>query len=279
MRDIFDKADLSARFGPKLAGYHWESGFAFLFFTEPFDLGPFFSQSPGLELRQVHELRYDQWQDGAEAAPFRVGPIVVIPSQDGLPGPALSSLAGDLPPIYIDPGLAFGYGGHPTTKACLEFLVRVYHPNNGQSHPRSVLDLGTGTGILALAALRLGAQNALGVDYSHLAAKAAQNNLRLNTFPGEKEIRFLWGQAADHAFCPGSLVMANIPLAVHLELLEKGAYRRRRYLIVSGLLPAEAEDLWTRLSQSLPLKILDSQRDDRWSSYLLENPENMDPGL
>jgi hypothetical protein len=64
--------------------------------------------------------------------------------------------------------------------------------------------------------------------------------------------------------------LANIPLSVHLELLQKGAYKDRRYLILSGLLPREADQLTEKLALILEFKMLDNHRDDRWSSYLLE---------
>ncbi len=65
----------------------------------------------------------------------------------------------------MEPGLAFGSGYHPTTRTCLELLRRVYETDT----PRRVLDLGTGTGILALAALALGAERVMAVEYNELA--------------------------------------------------------------------------------------------------------------
>ena len=77
-------------------------------------------------------------------------------------------------PLYLDPGLTFGTGTHPTTQLCLELLEEVLRPGN------RVLDLGCGSGILAIAALVLGADRAVGVDLDPKAADAAQENGLLN---------------------------------------------------------------------------------------------------
>jgi ribosomal protein L11 methyltransferase len=167
----------------------------------------------------------------------------------------------------LDPKLAFGYGGHPTTRACLGFLLRIMSPQN-QKVPESFLDLGTGTGVLALAALRLGGKSALGVDYSHLAAECAKGNVKINQM--EDSVIIKHGLAQSYASYPAQVLMANIPLFVHIELLALGAYRGRDYLIISGLLPREADELMDLLAEILLFRQLDMHRDDRWSSWLLE---------
>jgi ribosomal protein L11 methylase PrmA len=276
-RRLLDACDLKNLVGPHLEGYHWEADFAFLFCTARADLAPLLAAVPGLELRMEHLLRYDEWQDGAGAAPLILGPLTVVPwNCEGAPSAAVPAgpsgrapdcRAGGRPPVYVAPGLAFGYGGHPTTRACLGFLLRIMSPQSRRP-PRTFLDLGCGTGVLALAAVRLGAESAVGVDYSHLAAECASRNARLNGMEGRAT--FVHGLAGDLAGRPAEVLMANIPLAVHSELLEKGAYSGRRYLILSGLLPREADELKARLSEALDYRELDNHRDDRWSSWLLE---------
>ncbi|MDR2338566.1 MAG: 50S ribosomal protein L11 methyltransferase [Deltaproteobacteria bacterium] len=273
-RALFDKADLRAIMGPKLLGYHFEADFAFVFCEGDADIGGLLSSIPGLTLSQVHRLRYDEWQDGANAPPLVIGPLAIYPPSwagPKAPPPKVSPnpVHGHLSPfapLVIDPGLAFGYGGHATTKACLSFLLRVYSPQ-GKGAPKVCLDLGTGTGVLALASARMGAERVLGVDYSHLAIEIARENLAMNQL-GDK-VSFVYGEAADFASYEAGLVLSNIPLAVHLDLLGKGAYADRRYLILSGLLPSEADTLTKRLLGSYPYKLIDNQRDDRWSSWLL----------
>ncbi len=77
-------------------------------------------------------------------------------------------------PLFLDPGLTFGTGAHPTTQLCLELLEEVSRPGE------QVLDLGCGSGILAIAALCLGASRAVGVDIDPKAADAAFDNAALN---------------------------------------------------------------------------------------------------
>ena len=77
-------------------------------------------------------------------------------------------------PLYLNPGLPFGTGAHPTTQLCLELLEGVLQPGD------KVLDLGCGSGILAIAALALGASRAVGVDIDPKAADVAFENAALN---------------------------------------------------------------------------------------------------
>ncbi|MDR1396080.1 MAG: 50S ribosomal protein L11 methyltransferase [Deltaproteobacteria bacterium] len=256
------------RFGPSLAGLHLEGDFAFLFFTEDYCLDPFLEDCPFIEVRQIHRLRYDQWQDGAWMEAMTSGPLTVCPVWAAAgPGPKASGLE----PIIIDPGLAFGFGGHPTTKACLGFLVRLLRPGTAAVPViRTALDLGTGTGILALAAARLGAGEILGVDHSHLAVRSARKNVLLNRLEGR--VRIERGLAQAYAGRPGQLVMANLPLFVLQELLESGAFDGREHLIYSGLLPSEGEIFLEELTRRLGGKFIlrDCFRGDRWISGLVD---------
>jgi ribosomal protein L11 methyltransferase len=280
---------LGAEAAEALIGLHIEADFAFLFFSKDLDPAPWLasSQNAGLNLRMVHRLRYDQWQDGAGAPPFRLGPLEVLPaawaesfeadfakkslsSQDGRRAPLEGSSPPKLPPLIIDPGLAFGFGGHPTTLACLEFLLRVYHPHliSPEPIPETALDLGTGTGVLALAAARLGAKKVLGVDHSHLAVEAARQNALANSLEGKVEIQR--GLAQDYAARPAELLMANIPLFVLKDLINLGSFANRKFVIVSGLLLEEGEVFLSLLWRGRPLAIIDQARSDRWMSFLID---------
>jgi len=248
--NIFESGDNIRRLGPNLAGLHWEADFAFLFFTG--EAGPelpgFLYEHPNLDLRHIHHLTYAQWQDGAGAPPLKVEGLNIVGPGEEAPEPK----------IVIDPGLAFGFGGHQTTLNCLEFLARAA---GSKSPPVTALDLGTGTGILALAAARLGFKRILGVDYSHLAVEAALCNLHLNKL--EAQVEFRRGPAQDYARHPGQLLMANLHLSLQEELFELGAFEERRLVIVSGLLPSEGERLWAKLS-SIGFTLIDQVRTDRW---------------
>jgi ribosomal protein L11 methyltransferase len=276
--EVLGRHALPDGLAPRLAGVHAEGDFAFLFFSGDVDLGPFLESRPDLSLRQVHRLRYDQWQDGAGSPALAAGPLRLEQVFSAGASSSSSSLSSPRPsppgapePLLIDPGLAFGFGGHPTTRACLEFLLRLYRPGTLTAPtPETALDLGCGTGVLALAAARLGARKVLGVDHSHLAVDAARHNVRLNGLEARVSVRR--GLAQDLAGEPADLVMANIPLFVLADLTALGAFAGRGHLIVSGLLPEEGETFLEGLGAGVSFKIMDSARSDRWVSFLLETP-------
>src|SRR5262245_16436443 len=104
----------------------------------------------------------------AQFAPIRISPrLWVVPSWHAAPDPAALN-------IVLDPGLAFGTGGHPTTRLCLNWLERVI--GGGEA----VIDYGCGSGILAIAAMKLGAGSAVGIDIDAQALLAARANALQN---------------------------------------------------------------------------------------------------
>ena len=124
-------------------------------------------------------------------------------------------------PLYLDPGLTFGTGAHPTTQLCLELLEEALRPGD------RVLDLGCGSGILAIAALMLGATRAIGVDIDPKAADAALENGSLNGI-GADRLRVCAGDVlADKKLAaklgPGQnrVVLANIVADVIIPLSAK----------------------------------------------------------
>ena len=109
--------------------------------------------------------------------PFRAGKHLVIkPSWENW-----NAAPGDLI-IELDPGMAFGTGTHETTAMCVEMIEKHYHGGK-------VLDVGTGSGILAIAAARLGADSVLGVDIDPMAVRVAQENVEKNSLAKEIVIR------------------------------------------------------------------------------------------
>lgn len=254
-----DRPDLGAHF----LGFWVESDYTFFFFSHPADsvMDQLLARHRDLTLRHIHYMKYADWQDGAGFQPFTVGPLTVVPAW-GEPA--------DLPPstipIRIDPGLAFGFGGHPTTRACLGFLVKIYQEDS----PESVLDLGTGTGILALAAAGLGAKDVLAVEYSHLAADTASRNVMLNGQAGK--IRVIRDLAEHHARTPADLVVSNLHLPVQEAVLAQGGFDQRRYIILSGLFHSQAETMAAHLEQK-GYRLIDLIRDERWVSSLWRGPD------
>jgi ribosomal protein L11 methyltransferase len=116
-------------------------------------------------------------------------------------------------------------GLHPTTRDCLKAVVHLYR----QSPFEKVLDLGTGTGILALAAVFLGAKEVLAVDLNPLCVKTAQKNVHLNGF--NESIQIAEGDVKDFVDEPADLVVANIHYDVIVKLLGERGFKGKNWFI------------------------------------------------
>ena len=168
------------------------------------------------------------WMDNFQ--PMRFGQrLWIVPSWHAAPQP-------DAVNLLLDPGLAFGTGTHPTTALCLEWL-------DGQNLDNcSVLDFGCGSGILAIAALLLGAPQAAGTDIDPQALEASRDNASRN---GIDPARFPVYLPADLPQQPADVVVANIlagplvSLAPQITALVKSGGR----LALSGILAEQAEDV------------------------------------
>ena len=163
--------------------------------------------------------------------------------------------------IRMEPGLAFGSGYHPTTQGCLTLLRRVFETDP----PRQVLDLGTGTGILTLASLALGAERVVAVEYNELAVRTAARNLKHNQ--REHEVLLIQGDARHFAYPPAQLALANIHLDVLLDLLDIPEFLEKKWYIFSGILGTQMEKFTARLNAS-PLKMLDTWSENLWFTVL-----------
>lgn len=174
-------------------------------------------------------------QDWVRATQSQFGPIRIadrlwiVPSWCTPPDPAAENLV-------LDPGLAFGTGSHPTTRLCLRWLVEALRRGE------SVLDYGCGSGILAIAAARLGAGAVVGTDIDPQAMVAASANAAANAV----DVRFLLPDAlAAAGLPPFDVVVANI-LANPLRLLAPALARRTApggRIVLSGVLDAQADEV------------------------------------
>ncbi len=150
----------------------------------------------------------------------------VVPSWHTAPDPQAIN-------IVLDPGLAFGTGAHPTTRLCLRWLDR--HIRGGES----VIDFGCGSGILAIAALKLGAAAAYGVDVDEQALLAARHNAMQN------QVAAVFFDAAEKLGRPARVVVANIlanPLRVLAPLLA-GLTEKHGRVVLAGILDEQAEEV------------------------------------
>lgn len=125
----------------------------------------------------VTVVRNEDWANNWKVhfKPVRIGERLVIkPTWE-----EYQKLPGDLV-IQIDPGMAFGTGAHPTTRMCLESMERICFNENGGKLPDGVLDVGTGSGVLSIAAALMGATHIVAVDIDPEAVLVTQENLELN---------------------------------------------------------------------------------------------------
>jgi ribosomal protein L11 methyltransferase len=191
----------------------------------------------GLDPGDGVTVRFVQDEDWAEAwkayfRPIRVGRSLVIkPSWEMLaPG------EGDRV-IELDPGMAFGTGAHPTTQLCLALLEQRMTPGD------RVLDLGTGSGILGLAAARLGAREVLALDLDPVAVAAARENVAANGLAGD--VRVEEGGVEAAAGSPYDLVVANILADVIRDLAPAlaGRVRPGGRIIASGIIAGRAGEV------------------------------------
>lgn len=240
---------------------NWEEdGFSFLFFSRPShaEVKQILLNYPELTLIDQYNMTYDEWH-GEAIAQFRTGQFFIEP-----PWQKDSQVSPGDKRIILDPGVVFGAGTHPTTNDCLEALEIVFD----QKVIKSVIDLGTGTGLLALAAAALGCKKTIAVDFNLLAVKTAKKNIQLNGF--EDRLLAVHGKAEDLIFCDADLVVANIHYDVMKRLLSSEGFLRKKIFILSGLLRSQARDV-DRILSEFSVKIIKKwERNNIWHTYFGE---------
>lgn len=199
-----------------------------------------------------------RWKDGL--GPRRIGRLLVTPSWTA---PALT----DLPTVVIDPESAFGTGEHGSTRAALALLERHLHPGN------RVIDLGSGSGILAIAAVKLGAAHATGIEIDEEADPIATANARRNGV-GER-VRFITGDADALAplLGPAEIVISNILRSVNVALLPsiRAAVSPGGLAIFAGMEVAE-RDLFLPAMRQTGFEAVDEVVDEGWWSVAGKEP-------
>ena len=171
--------------------------------------------------------------------------------------------------IVIDPGQAFGTGAHATTRLCLQMLLEL--AAGGERGP--LLDVGTGSGVLAIAAARLGFAPVLGVDHDRLSIDAARENAAVNATQLElrrldlRSERLPWLGRADAP--AGALVLtANLLCPLLLELAESLA-APPSHLLASGLLSEQVDEVSFAFARRLGLRERSRRSDGEWAAVWL----------
>lgn len=248
------------KFTTEFIGNWEEDEFSFLFFSKPCleMIENLLRAQPQLTLLDKFNMTYEEWQ-GGPLVPFKIGNFLIAPPWNN----PLSKTGGHKKKtrIILDPGVVFGNGIHATTNDCLEAVEMAF----GEEKIESALDLGTGTGLLALAASRLGCKKTLALDFNFLAAKTALRNVKLNRL--EKRIQVIQGRAEDFIETPADLVMANIHYDVMKHLISSKGFLGKKWFILSGLLRSEARDVSYQLSR-YPVEIIKTwERDHVWHTF------------
>ncbi|MBT3315925.1 MAG: 50S ribosomal protein L11 methyltransferase [Anaerolineae bacterium] len=173
-------------------------------------------------------------------------------------------------PIKIDPGMAFGTGTHPTTQLVLDLMEDMII----ERAPSTLIDVGCGSGILSIAALKLGVERALGVDIESASVESSRENADVNEI-GEE---FIIGQgsvdeilAGNFEFKSAPIVVANMLAPILIRLTEAGLgtlVSPGGILILSGILD-EQEERIRAVAASHQLKILERRQMGDWIAFAL----------
>jgi ribosomal protein L11 methyltransferase len=202
------------------------------------------AEVPAYSIEAVAEQNWVQLTQ-SQFDPIKVSDrLWIVPSWHESPDPAAINL-------ILDPGMAFGTGSHPTTRLCLEWLER------NVTESSTLLDYGCGSGILAIAAARLGAGRVAGVDIDPQAVESARANAERN---GVIALFADWAQPVAGEY---DLVVANI-LSNPLRVLAPAICAHVRSggrLALSGILREQAEEIIGIYAQWLPMAVADTRED------------------
>ncbi|WP_321369170.1 50S ribosomal protein L11 methyltransferase [uncultured Desulfuromusa sp.] len=225
------------------------------------DLVSAFNDIPALKNQDIEiqlggPVRMEDWSEDWKQnfSAFHIGDKLVIhPSwEDYVP-------AGDEVVLEIDPGMAFGTGTHATTKLCLEKIAELL---SCPDSPPTMLDVGTGSGILALGAAALGCSQIVANDIDPVACAVALENIKKNNYSQKIEVSELSLEELSSQF---DLIVANILAEenIRLKLSFLDHLRPGGWLILSGIL-TEKEELVRKAYAELPLQFTPSAYQDEW---------------
>ena len=252
--------------GQDFIGNWVEDGFSFLFFSGPADdiAGRLILEQSSLVLVDSYTMSYGDWL-GEIPATINIGRFTLSPPWEEVNTFYLPSFGAFH--IVLDPGVVFGTGTHPTTRDCLELMEQAFI-----RHPvQRALDLGCGTGLLALAAAKLKCPEILAVDFNGLAARTTLTNIRLNGY--EKRILAIQGLAEDFVSVPADLLIANIHFAIMEKILTAPGFLEKKQFILSGILKSQAQKVENILND-LPVTLIEKRNSNGvWHTFYGErNP-------
>lgn len=200
------------------------------------------------------DLDYSDWEAGHEITAFGIDDLTVAPIWDATPAD-----------IRLDPSVIFGSGFHPTTRMCLAMLLKYLSAPELQHH--TMLELGCGTGLLAIAAAQRGVEKITAVDYNSLACELATENAERNNVK-EKicvEQRDLLEGLPDTKV---DIVVANLYRDLLRQLFKNEKFWQGNLYIISGFISSMEEELLAALPEK-GLRFLERTRGDNWCLWVL----------
>ena len=233
---------------------------SFLFFTQPADrqVARMVEKYSQLTLSDQFQMTYEEWQGGA-LSPMRIGALRIVPAwQQDTDGPTGES-------ILLDPGVVFGAGTHPTTRDCLEAIQLAFE----RQSIVDAIDLGTGTGLLALAAVKLGARRCVAVDLNRLAVETAMRNVRQNWMTDR--ILVVQGDAKNFMDLSCDLMVSNIHYDIMRYIVAAPGFKVMKQFVVSGLLRSQANRIESQLRHTGARILQKWERDGIWYTFHGEN--------
>lgn len=248
-------------FGQDFIGCWNEAGNSFLFFSQDHDEGvrKWLSHQGKGELISRYVMDYRDWQAGEDLKPFRIENLVICPPWEA------AEITEDEILIRLDPGVVFGTGFHPTTRACLKALWRIYHVDC----PQKVVDIGTGTGILAIAAAKLGAQEVLAIDHNELAIETARRNVLFNGVADRVKVKL--SQAEAYAGMKADMILANLHFQAIESILRRKKLSSNRWFVLSGIFSGQVDGVLA-LFEKWYVSVYDQMEENRWSTLVLREP-------
>jgi len=251
------KREEESHLGLTFLGNWAEEESSFLFFTKPSKdlVQRIIDKDKRLRLIDEFHFTYEEWI-GGKVIPHKVSRFLIVPPwEDRQQGD------GELK-MLLNPGVVFGTSLHATTRDSLLALLEI----SDKLPFYRVLDLGTGTGILAIGAALLGAGKIVAIDNNPLAVKTAALNVKLNGLEEHIEVRE--ALAEDIIDTPSDLLIANIHYDIIRKLIKGVGFLKKKYFILSGLMRSQARNIRLELAR-YPVEIIHEWDNDMvWRTIL-----------
>ncbi|MGE5629119.1 MAG: 50S ribosomal protein L11 methyltransferase [Solirubrobacterales bacterium] len=258
--DYFDETLLEVKEGAIIKGYYKEDedfqGYID-YIRESFDEIESFGLDKGQGLITVNKVNEEDWENNWKKyyKPVKVGEKIVIkPIWEEYEAKA------DEIVVELDPGMAFGTGTHETTRMCIKALEKYVKPDS------VIFDIGTGSGILAIAAAKLNASKVIGVDLDPVAVTSAKENVKYNNV---ENIEILHGNLLDVVTGKADIVVANIIADIIMLIVEdvKKCINKGGYFISSGIIKERQDDVVEKLTEA-GFEIVENNVDGEWAAIV-----------